>query len=62
LCARHGRECPLSPKSVTSFGQAGHLAFDGGRQTSDVGVLVLAAIERRHSIAERRARCMPIPG
>jgi hypothetical protein len=36
-------------------------AFDGGRLTSDAGVLVLAAIERRLGIAERLARCIADP-
>src|ERR671917_1909131 len=36
-------------------------AFDGGRLTSDAGVLVLAKIERRLGIAERLARCIADP-
>ena len=36
-------------------------AFDGGRLTSDAGVLVLAEIERRLGIAERLARCLADP-
>jgi hypothetical protein len=36
-------------------------AFDGGRLTSDAGVLVLAAIERQLGIAERLARCLADP-
>jgi Transposase DDE domain group 1 len=42
-------------------GKAMHLAFDGGRLTSDAGVLVLAGIERRLGIAERLARCIADP-
>ncbi len=38
-----------------------HAAFDGGRLTSDAGVLVLAEIERRLGIAERLARCVTDP-
>jgi hypothetical protein len=38
-----------------------HVAFDGGRLTSDAGVLVLAEIERRLGIAERLARCLEDP-
>jgi hypothetical protein len=38
-----------------------YVAFDGGRLTSDAGVLVLAEIERRLGIAERLARCLPDP-
>jgi Transposase DDE domain group 1 len=36
-------------------------AFDGGRLTSDVGVLVLAEVEHRLGIAERLARCLTDP-
>jgi hypothetical protein len=32
-----------------------HVAFDGGRLTSDAGILLLAAIEQRLKIAERLA-------
>lgn len=35
--------------------------FDGGRLTSDAGVLVLAGIERKLGIAERLARCIEDP-
>jgi hypothetical protein len=37
------------------------IRFDGGRLTSDAGVLVLAEIERRLRIAERLARCILDP-
>ena len=37
------------------------VAFDGGRLTSDGGVLLLAQIERRLGIAERLARCIEDP-
>jgi hypothetical protein len=39
-------------------GKPVHLAFDGGRLTSDAGVLVLAEIERRLRVADRLARCI----
>ena len=42
-------------------GKAISAAFDGGRLTSDAGVLVLAEIERRLGIAERLARCIEDP-
>ena len=42
-------------------GKAVRVAFDGGRLTSDAGVLVLADIERRLGIAERLARCIADP-
>ena len=37
------------------------LTFDGGRLTSDTGVLVLAEIERHFGIAERLGRCLDDP-
>src|SRR5450432_3006204 len=42
-------------------GKSVRLAFDGGRLTSDAGVLLLAEIERRLGIAERLARCIEDP-
>ena len=42
-------------------GKPVHVAFDGGRLTSDAGVLVLAEIERKLGIAERLARCIEDP-
>ena len=42
-------------------GKPVHLAFDGGRLTSDAGVLLLAEIERKLGIAERLARCIEDP-
>jgi hypothetical protein len=44
----------LSPVS----GKPVHVAFDGGRLSSDAGVLLLAEIERRLGISERLARCL----
>jgi hypothetical protein len=49
--------CCLSPIA----GRTVHANFDGGRLTSDAGVLVLAEIERRLGIAERLARCLVDP-
>ena len=37
------------------------VAFDGGRLTSDAGVLLLAEVERRLGVAERLARCIEDP-
>ena len=54
---RHERSAFSSPVA----GKAVHVAFDGGRLTSDAGVLVLAEIERRLGIAERLARCLEDP-
>ena len=47
----------LSPVMVKPV----QLAFDGGRLTSDGGVLVLAEIERRLGIAERLSSCLNDP-
>ncbi len=38
-----------------------HAAFDGGRLTSDAGVLILAEIDRRLGVSERLARCLADP-
>jgi hypothetical protein len=38
-----------------------HVTFDGGRLTSDAGVLVLAEVERQLGLAERLARCIEDP-
>ena len=35
-------------------------AFDGGRLTSDGGVMLLAMAERRFGVADRLARAFPI--
>lgn len=57
--ARHGRRYgpvlwlpAVGRKEVTA-------AFDGGRLTSDGGVMMLALVERRLGIAERLARLIP---
>jgi hypothetical protein len=42
-------------------GKGVRVAFDGGRLTSDAGVLVLADVERRLKVAERLARCLTDP-
>ena len=34
-------------------------AFDGGRMSSDGGVMLLSMAERRLGVAERLARCIP---
>ena len=54
---QHERAAFSSPVA----GKAMRAAFDGGRLTSDAGVLVLADIERRLGIAERLARCIEDP-
>ena len=47
--------------SSSIAGKGVRVAFDGGRLTSDAGVLLLADIERRLGIAERLARCIEDP-
>ena len=42
-------------------GKPVHVGFDGGRLSSDGGILLLAAIERRLKIAERLAACIEDP-
>jgi hypothetical protein len=42
-------------------GKPVHVAFDGGRLTSDAGILLLAAIEQRLGIADRLAACIEDP-
>ena len=52
---------PILPGLSAVGGKPVHVAFDGGRLTSDAGVLVLAEIERRLGLAERLARCIEDP-
>jgi hypothetical protein len=54
---RHERTALSSPVA----GKPVRAAFDGGRLTSDAGVLLLAEVERRLGIAERLARCLSDP-
>ena len=42
-------------------GKPVHVAFDGGRLTSDAGILLLSAIEQRLKIGERLAACLEDP-
>src|SRR5688500_17779667 len=42
-------------------GKPVHVACDGGRLTSDAGILLLAEVERRLGISERLARCLEDP-
>ena len=55
------RRCLGPIRSSPIAGKAVRVTFDGGRLTSDAGVLVLAEIERRLGIAERLARCLADP-
>jgi hypothetical protein len=52
---------PFLPGLSPVSGKPVHLAFDGGRLTSDGGVLVLAEIERKLRIADRLAGCIADP-
>jgi hypothetical protein len=52
---------PFLPGLSPVRGKPVHLAFDGGRLTSDAGVLLLAEVERRLGLAERLARCLADP-
>ena len=50
----------LLPFSFPAVGRkAVTAAFDGGRLTSDGGVMLLAMADRRLGVAERLARCFP---
>jgi hypothetical protein len=42
-------------------GKSVHVGFDGGRLTSDAGILLLAAVEQRLRIAERLANYIEDP-
>jgi DDE family transposase len=42
-------------------GKPVHVAFDGGRLTSDAGILLLSVVEQRLRIAERLAACLEDP-
>jgi hypothetical protein len=52
---------PFLPGLSPVRGKPVHVTFDGGRLTSDAGVLLLAEIERRLGLAERLARCLTDP-
>ena len=54
-------DAPFLPGLSPVAGKPVRLAFDGGRLTSDAGVLVLAEIERKLGIAARLARCIADP-
>jgi hypothetical protein len=55
------KDAPFPPDLSPVAGKPVHVAFDGGRLTSDAGVLVLAEIERRLGLADRLARCIEDP-
>src|SRR5689334_4636942 len=51
----------LLPGLPAVAGKPVHVAFDGGRLTSDGGILLLSAVEQRLKIAERLAACLEDP-
>ena len=51
----------ILPGLPSVMGKPVHVAFDGGRMTSDAGILLLAAVEQRLGIAERLAKCIEDP-
>jgi hypothetical protein len=51
----------IVPGSPAVAGKPVEIAFDGGRMTSDAGILLLAAIEQRFKIADRLAACIEDP-
>jgi hypothetical protein len=51
----------ILPGFPALMGKLVHVAFDGGRLTSDAGILLLAAVEQRLGIAERLADCIEDP-
>ena len=54
-------DAPFMPGLSPVAGKPVHVAFDGGRMSSDAGVLVLAEIERRLGLADRLAKCLEDP-
>ncbi len=56
-----GEGTGILPGLPAVSGKPVHIGFDGGRLTSDGGILLLAAIEQRLKIAERLAACLEDP-
>jgi hypothetical protein len=56
-----GEGTGILPGLPAVAGKPVHVGFDGGRLTSDGGILLLAAIEQRLKIAERLAACIEDP-
>ena len=53
-----GEDTGILPGLPAVAGKPVHVGFDGGRLTSDGGILLLAAVEQRLKIAERLAACL----
>src|SRR3954467_15919864 len=56
-----GESTGILPGLPSVMSKPVHIAFDGGRLTSDAGILLLSAIEQRLGIAERLAACLEDP-
>src|SRR5919112_1076074 len=56
-----GEDTGILPGLPAVAGKPVHVAFDGGRLTSDAGILLLSAVEQRLRIAERLAACLEDP-
>ena len=56
-----GEGTGILPGLPAVAGKPVQVAFDGGRLTSDAGILLLAAIEQRLGIADRLAKCIEDP-
>ena len=56
-----GEGTGILPGLPAVAGKPVHLGFDGGRLSSDAGILLLAAVEQRLKIAERLAACLEDP-
>lgn len=56
---RHARFYGVPPGFPPVMGKRVHVAFDGGRMTSDCGILLLAGIERRLKISGNKMHTLP---
>src|SRR6476659_10639339 len=56
-----GESTGILPGLPAVAGKRVHIGFDGGRLTSDAGILLLSAVEQRLRIAERLAGCLEDP-
>src|SRR5919107_3715145 len=56
-----GESTGILPGLPSVMGKPVHIAFDGGRLTSDAGILLLSAIERRLGVADLLAACIEDP-
>jgi hypothetical protein len=56
-----GEGTGILPGLPAVAGKPVHIGFDGGRLSSDAGIVLLAAVEQRLKIAERLAACLEDP-